>query len=574
MHAEALSQRARDRLGRPLPRRGADGSRRRRRAVAIIAAACALSLAAPAARAYEFEIRSLTLGQGYQLRALRPLAGELSLARRRFTQTLTLEIWDIGRGRLRRALHDGRPPRGADVYVSALVRVDHDFGEYTTGAVAIDARLVDAIDLVPELARSSLGLEVLYAFAGARRIAGVLDVELGRQLLVGPLDWWSFDGLTLRAHTPWRFAVEAFGGLRVRDSSPAGSPTFEPDGTGGADCAEYVEGPVPGSGSWRPIDREVPGGGNRFESDYELCPQRDEIMPTFGVGVATEALPVVARVAYRRSMSATPGVIGPVDRFDEPDLGLYPSETEPAPDWGVNEERVSVSAGGVAAFARRRGQIGLHAAAAYSLLHALVDEQHVNLRVRYGAHAVVPEYYASHPTFDGDSIFNVFSTSPYRDLRATYELAPDGAPVGGYARAWVRWYDSEDAGDAPDGAATDGVAAGGQVGARYRRDAWSSVRFDLFHEDGYGGRRTGGSGAVRWRVTQRWDAASRLSVVGFDEDLRDRLSGTSYGAQLGASYRVAPGVALHAVGEQTANHIHGAQTRVIGILDLAFAPEI
>ena len=43
------------------------------------------------------------------------------------------------------------------------------------------------------------------------------------------------------------------------------------------------------------------------------------------------------------------------------------------------------------------------------------------------------------PTFDGDSIWNIFSIGAYRDLRASYEIGLPGG-VKAYARGFARFY--------------------------------------------------------------------------------------------------------------------------------------
>ncbi|RMH38894.1 MAG: hypothetical protein D6689_18380 [Deltaproteobacteria bacterium] len=539
------------------------------RAWAAAAAAVALAVAAPA-WAYDFEVRALTVGQGYSLRWLRPVSGDSELARRRFTQSLSLSIWNIGRPP-RRLRYDTALDPGPDVYVTAWLRIDHDFGSFTGGSLVVDANRYDAVDLIPELESSSLAVDVLYAYAGVRGLAGVVDVAVGRQLAVDTLDWWSFDGATVRVHTPWRAAIEAFGGMRVRDASPVAAATLEPDGTAGGECPEYVEGVAPGTGSWRPIDRPVPGGGNPFEADFDRCPQRDEWMPTFGAAIETDDLPVVLRASYRRSVSRTPGLIGGAVTMGAPDRGLYPNERGQAPGWGVNEERVSTSARYVRRLARGAGQVATFAAARYSLLHGLIDEALAGVQLQWGAHRLSPEYFYSYPTFDGDSIFNVFSTRPYHDARLTYELAPDASALSGYVRGWLRAYGTEDAAPAGDGG---GTALGAHAGGRYRASPWSYARLDLFWEDGYGGRRAGGFASARWRLTGAWDVASRVSVVRFDDELIERRRATSFGGQLGATYRIAPGIAAHATVEDNYNRLDRRQLRVLAVLDLAFHPEV
>jgi hypothetical protein len=119
-----------------------------------------------------------------------------------------------------------------------------------TGQLLLDGELRDAIDVIPELERSSLQLDLLYGYFGAEGLAGGrLDLFAGRLMEVQTLDWFSMDGLKARAHLPRGIVVEAFGGLRVRESSVLGSDFMEPDGTSGALCEEYVEGAI--SWQWR-----------------------------------------------------------------------------------------------------------------------------------------------------------------------------------------------------------------------------------------------------------------------------------------------------------------------------------
>jgi hypothetical protein len=74
-----------------------------RRALALALLWAVAALAMPTAGAYEFEVRAKTVGQGNSLRSLRFLGPDQILARRRFSQTLQLHIWDLAgkRDRLR-----------------------------------------------------------------------------------------------------------------------------------------------------------------------------------------------------------------------------------------------------------------------------------------------------------------------------------------------------------------------------------------------------------------------------------------------------------------------------------------
>lgn len=531
------------------------------------------AIATPAA-AYEFEVLARTVGQGYQLRSFRLLGSDVLFNRRRFTQTLSLRLWDLGGRRGPKKFWDTTLRRGPKIEFNSYMRIDHDFGAWTSGTLVHDNRVFDAIDLIPELEANALNLDLLYGYLSAEGLmGGAVDVYVGRQLDVNTLDWFSMDGVTVKVRTPWRFAVAGFGGLRVRDDTPLGSSTQEPDGTGGGQCAEYVEGATPGTGAWRPIDRDVTNERNPFSNDFDFCPQREQLMPTFGAAIETHDLPVWGRVAYRRSQSKTPGLIGPVDRFQFEDKGLYPDELGQAPKWGVNEERLAATVRTTRRFDRGRGRVTPHAAVRYSLLHGLVDEWHTGVRIRYRSHGLEPEVFYSFPTFDGDSIFNVFSSEPYTDLRLTYDLAPPKASWRAYARGWMRRYQTEDADDT-EGVDASSTAAGVHLGARYLRRASLLARLDLFHEDGYGGRRTGAYASSRWRVKDNLGITGRVSVIHFDDALLTNFNGVTYGVQSGVTYLVNEGVAVHLLAEENRNRFNRSQLRIIGVVDLAFNPEL
>src|SRR5688572_21373908 len=161
-------------------------ARRRRCFLAALALALALALAAPRpAAAYEFEIRARTYGQAEELRSIRFVGGSLLLASRRFTQTLALSIWDIGRPSRIWRLYDPTPEkrRGPRISFQTYLRLDHDFGEWVTGDIDLGSRSLSAVDVIPELENQSLQLDVLYGYLSAEDLLdGVLDVHLGRQV--------------------------------------------------------------------------------------------------------------------------------------------------------------------------------------------------------------------------------------------------------------------------------------------------------------------------------------------------------------------------------------------------------
>lgn len=531
----------------------------------------ALAVCAGEAHAYEYEVVARTVGQVYQLPTLRLMGADLWLARRRFTQTLTLSVWDIGElRRTRQRRHPGGVDHGPVVWFTGHLRLDHDFGAWTAATVTVDARQLDAIDAIPELAAASVGVDLLYGYLAVDGLAGRVDLRLGRQLSVDALDWWSVDGVTARVHTPWHVAVEATAGVRVRDTSPLGTGEVDLDGTNGADCREYVEGATPGAGSWQIIDRSRVPGETRLGSDLTLCPERDALTPTAAIAVETEGLRRgFARLAYRRSMSRTPGLIGPIDRLDFPDQGVYPDEVGQAPGWGVDEEHLAAVARGQA----RLGGVALEPwlAARWSLLHAVVDEAQAGVRLRRGAHALEPEVARSVPTFDGDSIWNVFVVGTSWDARLTYDLAPRHGAYRGFATAWLRRYDVPSPAGADDRAWVRGLRAGGELDVSGRVRA----RLDLVGDDGYGGRRLGATATARWQTRPALALTGRLgglTVTTADNDLTG-ADGVSGVGQVAAAWQIDGGVALHTTAELASSPRADLEVRVVTVLELAFEPE-
>jgi hypothetical protein len=537
----------------------------------VVAVALAVGAAGIApAYGYEFWLRAQTIGQAYQLREYRLLGPDLFLGRRRYTQTLALRISDVGDlAAARREAH--LPERGLRITWQSYLRIDHDFGDYTGGRVTIPRSVPvrrDALDVIPELGESVASLELLYGYL---ELAGLVDdrlmLQVGRVLADDGWGTTGVDGGVARFEVPSTpLAVSASAGLRVRASSPFGLAAYELDGTSGAACQEYVEGPTPGSGTWKLIDRNRAITNHRLASDFEYCPQRDVLQPTVGFSVATARIRRFgAELGYRRTWSDTVGVIGPVDRLDYPDLGLYPNELGQAPGTGVDENRL---------WARAHGELhalGLaiapYADVRYSLLHAAIDRADAGVRLSRGDHTLEPSVEYFYPTFDGDSIFNVFSIEPTTDLRLGYQLA---GRVTLRASSWLRAYHHE--------AGTSSVAGGVDVGVDHAFGRRWRARVDALWDDGYGGRRVGASAQAGWRPSSALWLRGRAITLGVARD--DQGQGenahpryVTSSTVFSATWRLSDGIALHSILEVDYDAIHELQYRAIGMFDFAFAPE-
>jgi hypothetical protein len=531
----------------------------------VIACAIAAVAASPSpAHAYDFWLHTESVGQLYQLREYRLIGPDLFLGRRRYTQTLALRITDIG-GLSATRREERLPDRGLRISWQSYLRIDHDFGTFTSGKLRTSMLSQrDAIDVIPELAESSAGLELLYA---NMTVEGLADdrvvINLGR--ILDDDGWGStgIDGGRVRAELPGPapLTITAAAGLRVRDSSWLGASAFELDGTSGAACQEYVEGATPGSGVWKLIDRNrntLPNA--HLASDNINCPQREVRQPTISVALSTaRTRDWGAEIGYRRTSSDTVGLIDDVNRFQYPDKGLYPNESGQAPSSGINEEHVFARAHAIL----RSGDIVLapYADARASLLHGALDRFDAGVRIEHGKNLLEPSVGYFLPTFDGDSIFNVFSIEPTRDARLAYTR--DGV-VRWRAEAWLRRYSHEDS--------TTSYAGGGEAGIEHPfGDRWRA-QLDALYDDGYGGRRVGGTADAAFKARADLWLRSRVLVLGVHPD-DGSTAYVSTSAQLSTSFKLADQVGLHVVGEVDHDELHDYSTRVFAIMDFAFLPE-
>jgi hypothetical protein len=554
-----------------------------RRAAAItFLAACAIATTAAPARAYDFSVETRIIAQAYDLRSIRLYGPDVWLGRRRYTQTLALDLSDLGD----LAAHRRRTHRhfGPTVSFSSYMRVDHDFGDWTQGQIMSGTRFLDATDAVPELRASDLNLDLLYAYVDVKGLAdGHLDLRVGRQLKVDALDWFAMDGVTARINTPAHFAIEAFGGLRVRDSSPLGSYQVELDGTTGADCREYVEGYYGlgiGHGSWQIIDRTQPLTDQPRFDDTGYCPQRDALMPTYGAAIETSGLrSIYARVVYRRSESETPDGM-----YDAPcpasdtrclqNVGFYPNEWGQAPPWGVNEERVAATLRAMIDWDGGRAQASPYASIRYNLLVGLIDQADFGVRLRWSDWWVEPQATYFVPTFDGDSVFNVMGMLPSTEGRLAAGWASHDARWRATASVWLRQFQHDDEGRTITPPSTSdsafGITATGQARITER---WTA-QVDLYSDNGYGGLRSGGDGALRWRRGRVTGTARAMLVYVATDSTSPNLKSLTSALQLGGGWQLADGVAVHGVLESAYDdYVHG-DLRALAILDLAFAPEM
>lgn len=529
----------------------------------VCVTAIVLAIAASDAHAYEFWLRAQTIGQAFQLRQYQLVGPDLFLGRRRYTQTLALRITDIG-GLSAYRRQSRLPDTGLTISWHSYLRIDHDFGNFTSGRIKLSESVRrDAIDAIPEIVETSANLDLLYGYVSLDGLFdGALSAQLGRVTIDDGWGSSGVDGATARytlpvEHVPLSIAATA--GLRVREASPLGLSSFELDGTSGAGCQEYVEGPTPGSGSWKLIDRDRMITNHKLSSDYEYCPQREVRQPTVGAAIAMRLRDASAEAGYRRTWSDTVGLIDTADRFTYPDVGLYPNESGQAPSSGLNEERLYVRA----SWTRKRGRLryGTYGNLRYSLLHAAFDRADLGIRTELGHHVLEPSVNYFFPTFDGDSIFNVFSIEPTYDYRLAYRY---NGLVQMRATGWLRRYAHEDG--------TSSVAGGGEAGVEHPFGPNLRARLDALYDDGYGGRRAGGTGEIAVRPRRDLWLRGRGAVLAVDRE--DRSKFVTISTVVSGTMAIGDGVGLHVVAELDHDDIYNLNTRVFAVMDLNFTPEL
>jgi hypothetical protein len=472
--------------------------------VALVGVAVWAAAAPGRAWAYDVTIDVRTIGQGYQVRGFSPTGTSELLTRRRLTQLLNLSVYDIEPSRWR-----GDDPGARNViYFDASLRFDTDFGNYMLGRPT-------GQDDIRELQQSQV--DVLYAFLGGRRIGGRLDFQLGRQIHYDLVDFYAFDGGSALMRVTRVLAVEAFGGTEVRGELPLSAPIYELDGTS--------------AGSRDPATRPA---------------QNSVVRPLAGAAAVLGAdgdLPVMARLSYRRMWSAT------ADRL--------PGE----PEVGVNDEKVALTASAQLLHAR----LFLSGGARYNLLLATPDDEQLSVRARVSARQWLgAEVAYLAPTFDGDSIWNVFAAGAYRDFRGSYELGL-GEGLKLYARGFARHFDA-----APgelDSAAR--WAGGGSAGLAWRR-VRGVLRGDLYLDDGYGGRKGGVDVSARWEVQPRkLELEGRLTGYQWRSDQQPATDhGFVFGGQAGGRWRLGHNIRLHLLAEDNVGTFYTGQFRGLAIVEM------
>jgi hypothetical protein len=482
------------------------------------------------ARAVDPEITSDTAAQFYEVRSP---TGETVIARRRLVTTLGVAAYD----RIDQA-DDSQAP---SLTFRARLRYDADYG-----GSAGETEVTNYGRLVPGFSRGPVDL--MYGYVEGRRfLKGWLGFRAGRQYVTDALGWWSFDGGLVKVTTPYYLAVEAYGGLEQRGGMPLSTPRFERDGI------------------WR-------GDRTGFDPTLYRSFQENDVAPAYGVALESAGFTWLhGRLSYRRvHNTGTSNVTQFADGLREPTS--YEGTR-------VSQERIGYAADG-----SLPNLGGVKAGFAYDLyvarmanVFASIDgyvSKRVTLSLDY-------DYFV--PTFDGDSIWNVFLAMPMNDLglRASWETTDRLSLAGGLrGRAFQVQTEPEtlerptspnqlaDANYYPSSALDPMGGANlaaryrfgeGSLGARGAADVARSgdrVGMDVF------GERT---------LETRYVFSGRAGLWHWDDKLRPERDALSFGYVTGVGYKLFPRSLALVEFEHNVNRIAGQRFRVMLWLTLAVA---
>jgi hypothetical protein len=481
-----------------------------------------LGAAPRTAAAYEALVDATTDAQIYTLRS--PW-GEPNLRRRRYTQTLGLAIYGIQ--------GDGEP-YDPELSFRARMRLDVDFGQRPEER---DPNRGDRF--IPGLEQAPLDL--MYAYLEGRNYAGgFLGFRLGRQYVVDPLGFWSFDGALVRVTTPVFLQFEALAGFEQRGGLPMLSTSrFEADGV------------------YR---------GDRNELEYNEWPmylEESKLAPAWGFAIETTGVHFIhGRLSYRKVVNRDTVVVSP---FADAGSGFRT----------VGGDRVSSERLGYALRGEANRLGALNGNIVYDFYNQRVSEYRAGLdwyTADFLTLGAEHEYYL--PTFDGDSIFNWFSHHGISTTRGrasvVFNRRADVSAGGG-----VRTFSTE--GDSGDYASNGGDRSEtgtvhdllGDLGGRYR---WSdgSVGLRGMAETGARGHRVGADlTTTKFFDEGLYDTILILSLYDWSDELRPQRDATSFTYVVGGGFSPLERTRLGLEWEHSINDLVGQRYRVLATLDVA-----
>ncbi len=319
-----------------------------------------------------------------------------------------------------------------------------------------------------------------------------LDVRAGRQIRLDTLGFFAFDGIDTKLRLPAGITVVAYLGMEVRGGQLLGYDSYELDGT----------------------DR-----GDRTDLENDRYPDRKEPEPRLAGGCELVLAPwhwIEAAASFRAV-----GIVHDAGNLADQRAG----------------GRLNIHAGIFHADGR----------AVYNAMVNAVSEADGEIGVTpFDRIGIFAEYHRYRPTFEGDSIFNVFDITPQNDVGGRLDVRINRlVKLSGWGFARMNEDQSGLKGDAQN----DWVSgAGGGIGTDYhtRRRALSA-RFSMSEEWGeqrIGAELGGGHGFLR---NNRLWLSFRLSYWHIEDDFSELYKGDAAGYVLSGRFDITH--RLHFLGE-------------------------
>ena len=452
-----------------------------------------------AASASQVRVGARTIGEGYVIvaPALDPSEGPRLLRRTRLVQYVNLGVYEL------------LPPREVDQWrrededgqleIVASMRLRHDFGEFARGAGLDSGPVLRSVD--------GRQIDLMYGYLQGRRLGNFFDFRLGRQFEQSGLDWYVFDGGWTRVDTPAHLAVEVFGGLQVNPAHVFGWPTFALDGTSGDEPSDRAGSPMVGTA--------LAVSGLRWLS---------------------------ARVAYRRTF--TPSGIN--RNILEP-TGAPDGSVREGVSSGTDQEVVSATLH----MSLAKGVVTPFAAARYNIGTVRLDNLTAGLALAVSdRHAIRAQYLRTIPSFDLDSIFNLFSIQPFEDVRLSYQVRAGGGWTL-LGRGSARILRNQQTGNLMvDPEAPIRLGWGGAFAALWQHQRLA-LRTDVLAQGGEGGLRAGGSVDGQVRVlNDRIGIDLRAYFTRYVDDQSPARDGYALAFQAGADFELWDGIHLTLLAEE------------------------
>jgi hypothetical protein len=474
-----------------------------------VAAASSLALAlcvssalgdARPARADDVQVESDSAFQAYEVRSP---GTSVFYTRRRLVTTLGLG-W--AHALADEPSDDGRTPR---LSATVRLRLTQEFGNTCLVARDLCVRATDPKDLAAyqPLARDTW-VDLPTAYVEATGLPLGLDARLGRQLHYDVIGMLRADALRVRAE-PWPWlAIEALGGLMVRDTTLGGSYAFEPIGAPRLDLA--------------------------FEASRVPYVAPAATTPLAHVALELGRAAIVrGRVAYRE-----------VWELDQGEL-----------DGGIISRRASLSLASEPLEALRLEADGVLDLLDTGDLASRVISARAGVSVRASeALTVAARVERQVPRFDPGSIWAYFTVAPIAEaqLDASWR-ASDRVELGGT----LRGRHAELSGN--DGADVD-VGAEGRARARFGR---LTLGGSAFVWSGDLGPMAGVLADGSLRVTRDLRLEARVTVWHFDDANRPELYGATVSEVLGAEWQVGDATTALVELEHAASRVVGQRFRAV-----------